>query len=224
MAIHLIGIYHNDHFGPERLSRALKTERPDHITLETSPEYLDYFTSGKMVSDMLKRLKQWDMNFPEVLSFIERTWVFEWRVPLEYSQIHSIPCTPIDDPEHARRIMETQKKVPKPPFLADLPGYDKEQDIAEGNSMYRQIEKCFATTGNGVLLAEQELTDTFRNGLAQGRDKYPAQRLRDTHEADQTKRIVHICGAAHALDDVLKQTLFAKIKDLGTTRRTLDSY
>ena len=62
--IHLLGTIHCDIHGSKRLENALQTEKPDIITIETSPEWIDYLeaNSDALIEEGMSILRKNGLN------------------------------------------------------------------------------------------------------------------------------------------------------------------
>lgn len=237
MELHFIGTVHFDSFGKERLLKALRSERPDIVTVEATPKHVEYITGGKLLSlyhDHVERLKALGLTKKEGVRAFESSVLelmhYEAQAVIEYAAEVGIPVVPIDDPGEFSRSLQKLRDNENRAYVSILNGgYDSLRRMLGMNaeSSYRSAQHLLR---QGALPKEIEFLDAIREDFFLPhlplihRDEYPHTKLREFAHAPSLK-VVHVCGFAHAFrSGPRKFTLWDKVEDLQPQRRLLSSY
>lgn len=228
--ITLVGTYHSDSNGQEKLSRVLSDLNPNILSIEfcnesskildKMPRYMDYF------KHYLRRKGQ----PPELAHLIDNVsdYVrppFEYPAVREYCQQNNIALHLIDSPTAIRNAAARMLKNIRH-ALAELPIIQKSDIPLEFTKQdYSQLEEQLVSLMGSIQnrkISKKELIQIMSSlknqSLIGERDGYMADRIRELISQNKNSKLVHIVGALHLIDDPLKETLYSRIKDLNPER------
>lgn len=229
-SIHLIGTIHYDLNGTRRLERALRTEKPDILTIESSQAWLD--SLAKNHNGDLENCLQITKNkeFSQETKIFFETYLrsysnYEVDVCQSYAASKKIPLYFIDDPTNVdllRQEIQSQLNLffdEMNPRLLD--GVSQKSVMRSHDRIYDFIQKLY--DGNIPSIIGEQIIDTHRGKLIGKRDKTEAAQITEIvalHDA----RIVHVGGFMHALSDSKGDTLYSRLARFNRSRKTLKFY
>jgi pheromone shutdown protein TraB len=224
MSIHLIGTIHTDLRGRSRLERALKTEKPEILTVETSRRFVNSFErNGAFRKRVLKKLREHGMSPEEcrIMGSLLVESVFEFDVCQDYANSRGIPLHLIDQP---RRVYDFIDKRCKDYTGALALFRQLIETLPKLEAIYQEIQELYRDDAD--LSAVERYVDPFRGKEMGAGDKYMARKLLALERRNREKRIVHVGGAFHFFDDPKGDTVYSKlvVAGLNPTRATLASY
>lgn len=229
----MIGTDHCDRQGKRRLEAALQTEAPSLITVEINPTTLEFFLTpryraliDKTVKDA-KSKKYTPNDLVQAEKYVRNTLFYEAIVAGGYARQRGIPVIGILSDEgmesYVDRLASAYSRTDAVQALqADKKiGRWQAADVIE--RYYTEYNSLF---GSNNLKEETRQVDLERAAVFKGNplhDSFSAERLRDL--AREERKIVHVGGMTHCLDDAHQWTLYSMIKkDVTVSRRTLASY
>lgn len=229
----LIGTDHCDRQGKRRLEAALHTENPDMLTVEINSVALEFFLSQRYsaIIDKSVRAAKSKRYTPNDLTQAERyvrnTLFYEAIVSGTYAIKKGIPCLGILSDEEVKGFCDRFASAYSRADAVQALQADKEvgrwqpADVIE---RYYDLYNTFFDSNN--IREETRQVNQERAAVFKGdplHDRFPAQRLRDL--GTEERKIVHVGGMTHCLDDIEGWTLYSMLKnDVSVSRRTLASY
>ncbi len=245
----LIGTDHYDRNGRQRLQKALEIEKPELVTVETVPAYLNFMKKPKprnradvprseydqWLNKILKSMAKAGHPKPhinEVREFYKEVHQYELKVALSYAAKGDIQCLGIDDPgpwqgqvEAKRLEAITYNGSLSPLQTLERSGRLQSQRKIDGDYDWftELIENSDIEKQTRAL--DRERDNTYSGTYSPERDQHPASRIRELMQRPDLSKIVSIVGLNHILDDSKGFTLYSLIKNqFRPTRRTLKFY
>ena len=227
MSIILLGTSHGDTKGKERLHQSLDILLPEILTIEASPEVVEIRKKDRQLYDWLRQTlteKQINQNFIDFFMSTlpkEGETQFEIAAAEDYASRTGIKLKYIDDPSMAeatkqeglRHYRDLISRVPQGAVI-NVPTPEELQTANDRNYAFAAFGM---TTPNSPEVLK--FLKTIRGSMIGKRDKYMEGEIRK--EEDSEKRLVHIGGFAHMLDDPMSETLYSRIKNLRPERRLI---
>jgi hypothetical protein len=225
----LIGTVHRDPEGYDRLLAILHEENPDCLTLEISPYAVRFrrkrrLALKKRVRDIVRGLAR-ELPFPgegepvrhpavrRVLAVID--FPYEYRAAAAFSRSKNMPFYCIDRSDFSReKISRLERELVTRENLRALIQFMPHE-------AYREIPREFRLASMALGRSQEA---PFRNGDDQemsARDRFMASKIRALLNASENRRLVHIGGWEHLIDDRNRDTLFRLLSDLRPQRRLL---
>ncbi len=229
----LIGTDHCDRQGKRRLEAALQTEAPALITVEISPTALEFVLSeryraliDKTVRDA-KSKKYIPNEFSQAEKYVRNTLFYEVLVSGTHARNRGICCIGIISEEMMREWVNRFASAYSKADAVQALQTDKEVGRWQPADVIERYYDLYNTLfGSNNIQEETRQVDQERVAVFKGNplhDSFPAQRLHDL--ATQERKIVHVGGMTHCLDDIKGWTLYSILKnDVSVSRRTLASY
>jgi len=223
--IHFVGTIHSDHFGSERLERALKYESPDIITVECSNAIIDYLeTEG--FSQVLHKIDSLDFSQADA-EFLKQRFgrlAFEAHSSRLHALQYGVSIHYVDSPsivEDTKREISKRCNALREDFEYNISPFVLRKDIIKSEALYSSYQSLFDEEFPHSRLEEQDKVKNYPYKLV-NRDDFMAQKIEKIVEPDV--KIVHVGGVVHCLKDVEGRTLFSRLQQYNPTRATLKWY
>lgn len=215
--IHFIGISHADPYGQRKLERALLVESPDILTIEGSDEMDEYVKSGEHQRNAIIRLDRYREKglskraYELFVREVRRTYGYENKIAKKYSESKGIQLHNVDD---LNTIEEARNH-----FLVDELGEVEPMNKKTFEDLVRHAEKGYE---------DFEKMFTFPKVYRDSIDQIASKEARDENMAKNIerllvpgKKLVHITGLLHCLDDSRGKSTFSRLLKYKPTRSTL---
>ncbi|MFH1444524.1 MAG: hypothetical protein ABIG34_03990 [Candidatus Peregrinibacteria bacterium] len=213
-SIKLLGIVHADPDAERRVERALSREQPDVITVELHPSEEKKLNADWLAPEIDERIDritaQLNSDAQQLLQLFTRTQGKEFYTAIRFAKRRDLPYFLID----TRRTEQAQ-------YIARTLLDQRDEDIIhaiEETSLELQREKIRNMFALIALLhasndmdAETTLLDQCRFITQEGRDAVPARAL-NLLSAMYRGKILHVCGAAHTLNDTKGESLYSRLR------------
>ena len=227
----LIGTFHAD-TKIRRRWRSLVWEVPDLITQELSSEE-DFEQSARLLDKTVReghinpKIEK-TLNFQSLQTYrlLEKAKLDEILIPRAYTRKRKLPLPQyIDHPamQQERYGSNPDVRAMDNELLKTLNIKSCEEIVHDIDLLYWKIIALWASD----IQTQTQFIDRRPAVLFQNdRDGFPARRIRNFVGGTQ-KKLVHLCGLFHTLDDAKQRTLYSKLLAVGGTdlhRSTLMHY
>ncbi len=225
----LIGTVHRDPEGCDKLLSVLRDEEPDYLTLEMSPYAIRYrskkrLTLRKRLYDLLQDLTREvpGTAHEELLShpairnvFAVVDFPYEYLAVSSFSRSRHVPFQCIDKSGHSRKkLARLEKDLVTSENLRALIHLNPREVCQEVNREY-----ILASIG---FSCHQKAAEPRRNPREpMTRDRHMASRIRALLHSTGLRKLVHVGGWEHLVDDGKRETLFTLLSDLRPRRLLL---
>ncbi|GEM_PF-4220266 len=224
--LHLLGTDREDPLAHQRLQQALQAEKPDVITVDASPQLVEYIDST-WLSDSLKRLNFYQGLKPEVKNFCEhmirniyscgvivsRNYAQESKIPIHFvgdPQDFSVVKNSLTSPQQQNRVNQINKNQ------------SMERLMKTAESKYKCFQAWFSNPDWASQLVMYDFVQRFLPDDPE-RESVTAENL--TKLAYQvTGKIIHVGTLEVLTDDFRGQSLYERLRNLNPTRGTIADY
>ena len=225
--ITLIGTNHGDPTGPSSLEKALRSETPDIITVESGPLLAQAVISGTLKKSMIRQLKKArkyglrEDVYEAIVAFTKKNHSYEIVTSKRYATESGIPIHYIDHPETDRGPLEAANRPVRRESVGNMNSFSIDRFADEANFWYEHTRRAFDDPEHA-----QQILDRYSALLIPqlDRDEVPAGHVRRLIQDFPAAKVVHVGGCIHLLDDKKRRTLYSKIKELNPTRKVLRDY
>lgn len=230
----LIGTVHRDRHGESKLRRLLNELRPGEITLEMSPAALSYrqhharaqLLRLERILDRLAAELGRDRQALQAHPSVADIWAllappFEYRSAAAYAEAAGIPLSLVDLSEvSAAKLKKVESDLITYRNLKVLVGLPAESETTaeEGYAVARSM-----VLGNAGRAVRRSFLEKRRGREGVGpRDAWMAEEIRRRLNAHPQRRLAHIGGWVHLVEDDGGETLYSRLQDLAPRRLLLE--
>jgi len=229
----LIGTVHRDPQGHQNLASLLEQLQPDLLTLEMSPFALEYRRSrGRRQMLRLERILQrlsaetgrplQELKTCRAVIDIQvlLAMPYEYRATRKYADRHQCRLVLIDVSEVSahklRRVESELTTYHNLKTLVSLP----DEGIPLHQESYATAQLLLQTAPGDAVCEAFLRRRRGPEGVGR-RDQVMADQLRRLRNRHPGRRLVHVGGWVHLLEDPHEETLFSRLADLSPQRRLL---
>lgn len=224
--IHLLGENPEDPIAHQRLQKALLAEKPDVVTVDASPQLVEYFDT-QWLPNMLKRLNSYEGLKPKVKFFLEylirNTYISGVTVSRTYARANNVPIHFIGDP---RDFPAVKSSATSPPQQSRVEDINKNQTMEKLLGIAESKYKCFqGWFSNPDWISQLVMYDYVQRFLPDDphRELVTAEKLTGL-AYNVSGKIVHVATLELLTDDPRGQSLYERIRNLNPTRGTIADY